>query len=147
MINKTPCSAKVKVQNLKVSKSVAIIIQDSKHIAFPFCQVYMHPSFRAIATSTVGLVSTGPLWRQQLRFCQYSWIWWHAQQTGCLGSHVATVDRARDRRLQIVLKRCFLVFKAQRCNESPSWYCNRTTSNLMVTALETDSTMCKLVNN
>ena len=58
--------------------------------------------------------------------------------------------QSRDRWLQIVWKWCFLVFKARRCHESPSWqknfpcistsaasppYCNRTTSNLMVTAL------------
>ena len=35
--------------------------------------------------------------------------------------HVATVDRARDRWLQIVWKWRFIVFKAWRCHESLSW--------------------------
>ena len=37
------------------------------------------------------------------------------------GSHMATVDRARDRWLQIVWKWQFLLFKAQRRHDSQSW--------------------------
>ena len=83
--------------------------------------------------------------RQQPHFCQYC-----SQQTGWQPRGHSW--QSRDRWFQIVWKRHFLVFKAQRCREpiliTQKWrwkftwldatatlYCNCTTSNLMATAL------------
>ena len=72
-------------------------------------------TYRAIATSAVGPVSTGPLSREQPHIYEIG-----GAPHRPVGSHVATVHSTREQWLQIAWKRHFLVFKAWRCHESPS---------------------------
>ena len=64
------------------------------------------PVFRAVVTGQIGRVSTRLLFEAIPEL--------DGAPSTLVGSHVATLDRARDQWLQIVWKRHFLVFKARR---------------------------------
>jgi len=87
-----------------------VVAEDISVVCFNAVELYS----RAIATCMVGPVSTGPLLRQQPYFCQYSWIRRCAQQTSI--RPCGHYWQRRDWWMQIVWKRRFLVFKAQRAH-------------------------------
>jgi len=74
---------------------------------------------RAVATSTIGLISTAPIFETTTTFCQYSRIWRPTRQTEIRPRGHSW--QSRDQWMQIVWKWHFLDFKPQRCHQKWRW--------------------------